>query len=126
MRHVGVDSYPHLWYNMTMHATPTIGGIMHAVTLAPCRASASPVNPNAGKRKPGSNVRKPRTSGPRSTVTITRVDPSYLARYGSERAQAAADRAQRTGKPAAGNATVVTRSATTRTLRKAAAAKITL
>jgi len=89
---------------------------MAVTTLSPCRASASPVNPNAGKRKPGTNVRTPRSSGPCSTVTITTVDPRYLARYGSERAQAAADRAQRTGKPAAGNARIVTRSASTRKL----------
>ena len=94
---------------------------MPAITLAPCRASASPDNPNAGKRKPGTRVRKPRSSGPCSTVTITTVDPRYLARYGSELAQAAADRAQRTGKPAAGNAQVITRSATRATLRERAA-----
>lgn len=52
------------------------------VTLAPCRASASDVNPNAGKRTPSTNVRKPRTSVPRgklrSSVTVLHLDPARM------------------------------------------------
>ena len=57
--------------------------------LESCRASASGVNPNAGKRKPATNVRSPRlalraaseTNGQGTTgVTVILADPATVRR----------------------------------------------
>lgn len=90
-------------------------------TLSPARSSASPVNPNSGKSRPGTlGTRTLRTSVPRgelrSSVTILHVNPSSLKRSrrpGANTPDATLDRA-----------TVVARGVRTAAEVRTAAAKV--